>query len=287
MSEFETAASGAFKGSQTGAQELCLNCDEALQGDYCHTCGQKRAAKSEMYVAHFFKHFLQELLSLDSKLIRTFKTLLRYPGKLSAEFLDGKRLRYIRPVRLYLILSTIYFLFGSTGVLNLENLFEFAGKINPEQGASADSLMERIATKTGLSTEHAIAKMNDAFQRNVKLFNISIVLFLALFFKFLFRKQQLVYVEHLVVSLHLHSFSLIISLITGPLILMTPHPVPIILMSIAPFCIYFYWALKRVYQLERGPALRRSLLTVFVYLQLQGLARFVAMVFVVLEIVFI
>ncbi|MCP3674116.1 MAG: DUF3667 domain-containing protein [Gammaproteobacteria bacterium] len=98
--------------------EKCLNCAEQLNGFYCHNCGQPNR--------HFIRFFPKVLLDLineafdfDSRIFRTLIPLLFKPGRLSMEYIAGRRARYVNPLRLYIFLSVIFFisvsLFTDTG----------------------------------------------------------------------------------------------------------------------------------------------------------------------------
>jgi hypothetical protein len=71
----------------------CANCGTALAGDDCHECGQKR------------------------QILRTPQYLFTRPGFLTREFIEGRRVRYITPVRLYLsmiaLFSVVFALLGA------------------------------------------------------------------------------------------------------------------------------------------------------------------------------
>ncbi len=54
-------------------------------------------------------NFLENYVSFDSKIFRTLKYLILKPGELSKEYLDGKRVSYAPPIRLYIILSILFF----------------------------------------------------------------------------------------------------------------------------------------------------------------------------------
>lgn len=58
-----------------------------------------------------------ELIGWDGKLARTLRVLLRRPGELTLAALEGRRARYVSPVRLYLLCSLLYFLIAA-GVPN-------------------------------------------------------------------------------------------------------------------------------------------------------------------------
>ena len=57
-------------------------------------------------LAHDVVH---EFLHVDSKIFRTVKLLLLKPGFLTREYFEGRRVRYVSPLRLYLVFSVINF----------------------------------------------------------------------------------------------------------------------------------------------------------------------------------
>ena len=87
----------------------CLNCGTAVYGRYCHVCGQENAEPKETFfgmVAHFF----YDITHFDGKFFTTLKDLLFYPGFLSAEYMKGRRMSYLNPIRMYVFTSAIFFL---------------------------------------------------------------------------------------------------------------------------------------------------------------------------------
>ncbi len=79
---------------------------------YCGACGQ-RAEPPVHSLVHFSRVATEDLTHADSRLWRTLSALLFRPGFLTAEFLAGRRARYLPPVRLYLVLSVAFFLFAA------------------------------------------------------------------------------------------------------------------------------------------------------------------------------
>jgi hypothetical protein len=87
----------------------CTNCGAAVSGQYCSDCGQRVE-----YHSHSLGNFLSEaaevLTHADSRLWRTLGPLLFRPGFLTQQFLAGRRASYLPPLRLYLVLSVLFFL---------------------------------------------------------------------------------------------------------------------------------------------------------------------------------
>ncbi|HXT18805.1 MAG TPA: DUF3667 domain-containing protein [Gemmatimonadaceae bacterium] len=90
----------------------CLNCHATMSGPFCAQCGQ-RAVPPHPSVHEIAGEAFSEFTGWDGKFVETFKLLLTRPGAVTRQFIEGKRVRFISPVRLYLTMSFIYFLLAS------------------------------------------------------------------------------------------------------------------------------------------------------------------------------
>lgn len=99
---------------QERKEKNCLNCGETIIGRFCHKCGQENVEVKESF-GHLIVHFFQDLTHFDGKLWKTLKLLLFKPAKLTQLYMDGQRANYIHPIRMYLFISTVFFLFIFSG----------------------------------------------------------------------------------------------------------------------------------------------------------------------------
>lgn len=88
----------------------CENCESVLQGHYCHVCGQ-RAHNPLRHFAHALEEVFESFWHLDGRIFRTLHDLF-VPGKLASAYLEGRRMRYIAPLRLFVIMSLLAFFVG-------------------------------------------------------------------------------------------------------------------------------------------------------------------------------
>jgi hypothetical protein len=86
----------------------CPNCGAAVSGNFCHECGQATVLHPPS-TREFLHEFVGHYVALEGKLLQTMKLLLLKPGQLSLEYLLGRRVRYIEPLRVYLTFSLIFF----------------------------------------------------------------------------------------------------------------------------------------------------------------------------------
>jgi hypothetical protein len=89
--------------------EACRNCGAPLTGQYCANCGQ-RARSRLISLWELVRDAVGDLFELESRLWRTLIPLIVRPGKLTREYLLGRRARYMPPFRTYLVLSVVFFL---------------------------------------------------------------------------------------------------------------------------------------------------------------------------------
>ena len=96
--------------------ESCRNCGAITQGNFCQQCGQ--ASHLHVPSAREFLHeFIAHYVALEGKLWHSLKLLLFKPGLLTREYIEGRRVRYVEPLRLYLTFSIIFFaIFKMSGV---------------------------------------------------------------------------------------------------------------------------------------------------------------------------
>jgi hypothetical protein len=131
----------------------CLNCGAELHGAFCSACGQ-RVIPAYPTVRQLVGDAWEELSGYDGRFVRTFRRLLRRPGEITLEVMEGRRARYISPVRLYLVASVAYFLVAAA-VPNLR----------VEEGAVLPGSSIKIGPTTELSAadrEEAVKEIEDA-----------------------------------------------------------------------------------------------------------------------------
>lgn len=169
----------------------CLNCGAELAGNYCHACGQKSTAHHLGLhdVAHDAMH---EFLHLDGKILQTMRLLLFRPGQLTKDFIEGKRVRYVSPIRLYLTWSVIFFALST-----LAPARDRIVKVAPSGGATQAerAKAEKEAEELGQELLHNLPRVMFGL---MPIFGLLTWLF--------YRKQQPHYVAHLYYSIHFHAF---------------------------------------------------------------------------------
>jgi ribosomal protein L32 len=98
----------------------CENCGTTLTGHFCPQCGQP-AVDYRRSFRHVIVDVLDSFLNWDSKFLATIGYLLTRPWRLTNEFLAGHRVRYLNPLRLYLLVSVLFFFLVNYGERQAEN----------------------------------------------------------------------------------------------------------------------------------------------------------------------
>jgi hypothetical protein len=128
--------------------EACSNCGDPTHGRFCHACGQRKTVV-QVSVGAIVGEVLKDELALNSALPRTLVGILLRPGYLTNEYIRGRIVRYIPPLRLYLITSILFFLVLSLVSLraldrtNVSMLGEAAVAVHADRDSAIAELRSR------------------------------------------------------------------------------------------------------------------------------------------------
>ena len=123
----------------------CGNCGTPLLGDHCYVCGQPVKG----LVRHFSSiagDFLDSVFGLDARTPRTLWPLFARPGYLTREYFDGRRVRYVTPIRLFFFLAVLTFFFARLTISFSDGGFNF-GDADLENAPTVAEV-ERIRDQT-------------------------------------------------------------------------------------------------------------------------------------------
>ncbi|MBS0481550.1 MAG: DUF3667 domain-containing protein [Proteobacteria bacterium] len=95
-------------------EQACLNCGTGLIGSHCHACGQ--AAHVHKTLGAFFHDLLHGVFHFEGKIWRTLPLLAFQPGKLTREYIDGRRASYVSPIALFLF--SVFLMFAVVKQVN-------------------------------------------------------------------------------------------------------------------------------------------------------------------------
>ncbi len=108
----------------TGSQAVpvrCPNCNAAAAGNFCYQCSQETILHPPS-TREFLHEFIGHYVAFEGKLWKSLWLLMCQPGRLTMAYIEGRRVRHVQPLRLYLTFSLIFFaLINLSGVHFLES----------------------------------------------------------------------------------------------------------------------------------------------------------------------
>ncbi|MES2731874.1 MAG: DUF3667 domain-containing protein [Bacteroidota bacterium] len=149
-------------------RDFCLNCNHPMPDDYnfCPVCGQENI-DNRAAIGMLAEEFINTFFAYDSRFLRSIIPFLFRPGFLTNQFLLGRRLSYVHPLRLYLVVSLIYFTIISLEINVKGNLFQSNSDYvdTNESLVAADSLQAQV--KNDLAKDSVIiqAETHDSIRK--------------------------------------------------------------------------------------------------------------------------
>jgi hypothetical protein len=155
---------------------LCHNCDNELteKDNFCSYCGQENH-DLKVPIPHILQEVVEGISHFDNKFFTTLKSLFQKPGQITKDFLDGKRTRFVPPLRLFFFVSTAFFFLYSCKENKSEKetkdpvwIAEQSSKITAEDMSKrlktklSDSLIIILTKKTPLEKKQIIYNLYNA-----------------------------------------------------------------------------------------------------------------------------
>lgn len=231
----------------------CPNCGAEEIDSYCSRCGQAQEPLLPT-APEFFRRVTVELLDLDARWLRTIVALVRYPGRLTVDWINGHRASWTSPLRLYLVAAAVFF--ATIGLTNRMGRTESSFVASAAEGF----LVGALGDAAGLEAEVVIA---ESLQLLPPAF-LLLVPYGALLLALALHRHRRLYVEHLVTLVHVHAFAFA-SWTLVPLIRVgTQFDVgPLAAIWVVGYC---HFAFRRVYRDLRWRELASIALAFFFYL---------------------
>ena len=222
------------------SEARCRNCNQPLTASaaYCPSCGQSVREISRPWL-EFAREMLTELADFDGRMFQSLRLLLSRPGFLSLEYNRGRRVSHTSPIRMYLVISLLFFL-----VLPII-----------------------LPPVSGTNPEHKIS---------VDLYSKAMFLLLpvfALLLKILYRRSY--YIDHLVFTGHLFSAMFIVFAILLSIETLADRYILVMLIQVILtiyVVAYFVIALRTAYQESWQKSILKFIALLVFFLPLLGMA---------------
>lgn len=281
----------------------CANCGYSFDGidNYCPNCGQENHSHRAPF-KHIFIELIESLTHFDTKFFATVKALFLKPGLLTKDYIEDKRARYVPPVRLYVFVSFIFFfllsvlsksdrtsptsedpdsrsfpikIIGQKGIQ--DTIVAALQKEKSVTDSMIDSLIDlrypdegwisTLILRQSIRSEFRLITRDDVNHAFIKSIGIVVFMLMPVFALLLFILQvrhKRLYIEHLIFSVHTHSFIFVILIFALLLYKVTDEDEWSIYLSLS-IPIYSTFALRRVYQNSWAKTIFKSLVLTLLY----------------------
>ena len=191
--------------------EPCPSCGGAITDTFCGTCGERRPSTRGYSLTHFAHEVFETITDLDRSFLHTVTALIRRPGELTAAYMRGERVRYLRPLQLFLLVNVIFFLVGGPGVNAYSTSLHNHLNSSPYQDRARAIVRQRLPASGLTDTQYVVA-----FDQKEKVLARTLVIVMAPGFALavallsLDRRRPIV--QHVVFAFHFVSFMLLLTI---------------------------------------------------------------------------
>lgn len=233
----------------------CPSCGSYRAGRYCAECGERFLSSDDLQLKHFlFEQLPHECLHVDGKLPRTLRLLFSKPGALGVNYVEGRRQRFVGPLRIYLVLFLLHLFMSATlgGV----------GASLPERVRDFDAfgiLSHLMQTRPNVNWQSPIivSHVREYGRWLSEVATLLIFIVVAIVQKWIFWRQHRRYLEHVALALNVASFFMAVFVIGELLVCaVSPHrfgesdALLQSLLGMSALPIYWFLAIRRFYGLK-------------------------------------
>lgn len=191
-------------------EHTCKSCGNTFVGLYCNLCGEKVIEPKDRKLDAYLSKVLIATTIVDNRFIKSLWLTIRNPGFLSREYVDGRRVNYMRPLQIFFILNLIYFLFP---VLQMFNSSLHTQMYVLPHGKIARQIVLAKVKLYGMNMEGFQLVYDDQTKSLAKLLIVLFIFLAALPLSLIFRKKNRYFTDHVALSVELTCFNLAVNTI--------------------------------------------------------------------------
>jgi len=272
---------------------ICKTCDNNFSGKFCNICGEKVIEPGDKSFYRFLGSILNEFTFLDNKFLYTLRLMFLKTGFVTRQYIEGIRIKFIRPLSMFFVVNLMYFLFSTGDTFNSQ----LTTQINYlPHSTIAKSMVEKRLEKEKATLDEFEPRYNEHSTDIAKLLHIVFVVLMAIPIMLVNFSKKRYFVDHLTSSLEFNSVTILVVILAIPwtVILLdstftsSSHVVASMLKDnvysfVAAFicCILFYLIERRVYGQRIPWAIAKSIIllpcTLYVLQTYRALLFFVTM----------
>ena len=196
--------------SASDVRWACPTCGVTVTTQFCARCGEEPLPPRDLTLRGLAEKILHAFTSIDARAARSAWKLLRHPGELTRAWGSGIRKLYVAPFQLFLIANVLFFaLQSATG----ENVFSSSldSHLHHQDWSElAQSFLSQRLAATNMTVEQYEPLFNRAVVLNAKSLILLMTLPFALLLPLAFLREHRPFMTHVVFSLHLYTFLLLL-----------------------------------------------------------------------------
>ncbi|MBL7872383.1 MAG: DUF3667 domain-containing protein [Cyclobacteriaceae bacterium] len=187
----------------------CKSCQHVFTGTYCNLCGEKVLTAKERSFKTLFNQVLLTITFTDSRLIRSLWLIIKDPGSLARDFVNGKRVHHITPTALFFVLNLFYFFFPFIQLFNASLNTQLLSPFN----WLYQSIIAHKIVNLNLTLDSFTLMYNLKTTGLAKLMVMAFVIISSLPLNLLYWKKNKYFADHVTYAVELASFNLFVNAI--------------------------------------------------------------------------
>lgn len=191
-------------------EHICKSCGNTFAGLYCNQCGEKVIEPHDRKFKTFLGSVLIATTFIDNKFIKSLWLTIKNPGFLSREYVDGRRVKYMRPLQMFFILNLVYFLFPVLQMFN--SSLHTQMYVLPHGNIAQEIVMKKIKAE-GMDFSGFELVYDEKTRGLAKLLIVVFILLASLPLSLIFARKNRYFTDHVALAVELTSFNLAINAI--------------------------------------------------------------------------
>jgi len=196
--------------SESPIEHTCKSCGNVFKGLYCNACGEKVIEAKDRKFRTFLGSVLIATTIVDNKFLKSLWLTISKPGFLSREYVDGRRVHYMRPLQMFFILNLIYFLFPVLQMFSSTLYSQM--NVLPHRKLAREVISTKL-TENQMSMQGFELVYNDKTTSLAKLLVVLFIVLASLPLSLIFKKKNRYFTDHVALSVELTSFNLAVNTI--------------------------------------------------------------------------
>jgi hypothetical protein len=194
------------------ASAPCAGCERPFAGRFCPACGERRLDADDLSLRRYAADAVASVTDVDSTLLRTFRSLIGAPGRLTVDYLEGRRKRAMRPVQLFLVCNVLYFFLQPRAGFNTFTSGLQVHLYGLPYRRLIGPLVERDVAARGIGWPEYELLFDAVIASQARMLVFVMIPLYALLLRAVYPRRRVFLPEHLVFSTHFFAFLLLLFL---------------------------------------------------------------------------